>query len=65
MSQSFDIIERIEELGVDYPRLHSALESKEPWGKLVHSFEYLTVLGVVEDAMRLRHEKLDSQSPSD
>lgn len=47
-----DIVARCKELGIDYPRLKAALDSKDDWGALVHSFEYLTVLGVVCDAMR-------------
>ena len=45
------IIERIKELGVDAKRLKGALDGHDNWGSLVHSFEYLTVLGVVCDAM--------------
>lgn len=57
MKTDSQILDRIEEYGVNYERLHKALDSKEPWGKLVHSFEYLTVLGVVEDAMKKRKER--------
>lgn len=49
---SSDIVKRCQELGVDYPRLKGALDSHDNWGALVHSFVYLTVLGVVCDAMR-------------
>jgi hypothetical protein len=49
------IIEKIKTFGVDYPRLHNALEQKDNWGALVNSFVYLTVLGVVEDAMKKDH----------
>lgn len=49
-----DIIAKCEEHGVDRTRLKAALDTKEPWGKLVHSYEYLTVLGVVEAAMAER-----------
>jgi hypothetical protein len=45
------IIERIKTLGVDADRLKSALDGHDNWGSLVHSFVYLTVLGVVCDAM--------------
>lgn len=56
---AIDIVARCEELGVDYARLHACLDYKDAWGKLVHSFEYLTVLGVVEQAMAERErEKL-------
>ena len=46
------IIERIRELGIDYPRLKAVLDNPDNWGALVNAFEYLTVLGVVCDAMR-------------
>lgn len=46
-----DIIARIRGLGVDAQRLKSALDGHDNWGSLVHSFVYLTVLGVVCDAM--------------
>jgi hypothetical protein len=46
------IIERIKTLGIDADRLKDALDSRDNWGALVHSFEYLTVLGVVCDAMQ-------------
>lgn len=52
-----DIIEKCEKFGVDYDRLKAALDQNDNWGALVHSFEYLTVLGVVEDAMRKRKEE--------
>jgi len=50
------IIRSIKAFGVDYKRLNEALNSNDNWGHLVHSFEYLTVLGVVEDAMREEEE---------
>lgn len=50
------IIERIKAQGIDYKRLKSCLDGHDNWGKLVHSFEYLTVLGVVCDAMRKDYE---------
>lgn len=46
------IIETIKGLGIDADRLKDALDSRDNWGALVHSFEYLTVLGVVCDAMQ-------------
>lgn len=57
-----DLFKRIESLGVDFDRLSTALSQRDNWGELVHSFEYLTVLGCVEDAWRLR---LMSQCPHD
>lgn len=48
--------QRLHELGIDHDRLKACLDTKDNWGALVHSFEYLTVLGVVEQAMR---EELD------
>lgn len=53
-----EIIARIEKFGVDYKRLHEALDASDNWGGMVHSFVYLTVLGVVEDAMRQAEEKV-------
>ena len=47
-----EIIETINKFGIDHARLKAALDSKDPWGHLVHSFEYVTVLGVVESAMK-------------
>lgn len=47
-----EIIEAIKSYGIDYERLKAALDTKDNWGALVHSFEYLTVLGIVETAMR-------------
>lgn len=46
-----DIIAKIKSQGIDAARLKGALDSKDNWGDLVHSYEYLTVLGVVCDAM--------------
>lgn len=47
-----DIVARCKELGIDYPRLKAALDNPDNWGGMVNAFEYLTVLGVVCDAMR-------------
>lgn len=52
MTADSTIIGRIEALGVDADRLKSALDGHDRWGSLVHSFVYLTVLGVVCDAMQ-------------
>jgi hypothetical protein len=52
MSSDQTIIKRIKTLGIDADRLKDALDSRDNWGALVHSFEYLTVLGVVCDAMQ-------------
>ena len=49
---SDNIVERCNAQGIDYERLSSALDSHDQWGQLVHSFVYLTVLGIVADAMR-------------
>lgn len=46
-----DIIARCAELGVDKERLRQALDQGDNWGDMIHAFEYLTVLGVVADAM--------------
>jgi hypothetical protein len=46
------IIDRVKALGVDAKRLKDALDSRDNWGALVHSFEYLTALGVLCDAMQ-------------
>jgi hypothetical protein len=45
------IIERIKEFGIDATRLKACLDSKDHWGDMIHAFEYLTVCGVVCDAM--------------
>ena len=50
------IITKIKHLGVDYGRLRDAMSSRDAWGQMVNSYVYLTVLGVVEDAMRKDHE---------
>ncbi len=60
-----DIIESIEFYGIDYKRLKGALDSNEKWGSMVHAFEYLTVLGVVETAMRLKEEESKCSDYSD
>jgi hypothetical protein len=52
MTTDATIIERIEALGVDADRLKTCLDSRDNWGGMVHAFEYLTVLGVVCDAMQ-------------
>ena len=44
------IFAMIEEMGIDHERFKKVMEHKEPWGKFVHAFEYLTVLAVVEQA---------------
>jgi len=46
------IIEQIKAYGIDYERLKKCLDQPDDWGGMVHSFEYLTVLSVVEIAMR-------------
>lgn len=43
-----DLYAKLEEHGITKARLKKALDSKDNWGALVHSFEYLTVLGAVE-----------------
>ena len=48
------IIDRIKGFGIDADRLHAAMEYKDNWGSMIHSFEYLTVLGVVEEEMLKR-----------
>lgn len=45
-----DILDQCRKHGVDGERLRKALDSRDNWGALVHSFEYLTVLGIVADA---------------
>lgn len=57
MFDDLSIIERIEALGVDAGRLKSALDGHDNWGSLVHSFVYLTVLGVVCDAMQAQERQ--------
>ena len=51
------IIARIKAFGVHHKRLKAALDQSDNWGSMVHSFEYLTVLGVVEDAMRQEEDR--------
>lgn len=51
VSDDNTIIERCKAHGIDRKRLTAALDSNDNWGALVHSFEYLTVLGIVADAM--------------
>ena len=46
------IIERCKELGIDFERLDKALSTRDNWGGMINAFEFLTVLGVVADAMR-------------
>ncbi len=60
MASNRSIIALIEELGIDYDRFRVALDSKPPWGKFVHAFEFITVLAVVEEAWR--HELKDQTS---
>lgn len=47
-----ELIQRLEGYGVTYERLKSALDSKDNWGSMVHSFEYITVLSTVETLWR-------------
>ncbi len=56
---NLSIIERCEALGIDFERLDKALDSHDNWGHMVHSFEYLTVLGIVRDAMRAEQNVRD------
>lgn len=45
-----DLVTRIcEAAGRTPEEIAAAIDSKDDWGKLVHSFEYLTALGVVRD----------------
>jgi hypothetical protein len=46
-----DIIGKIKSHGIDAARLKGALDARDNWGDMIHSFEFLTVLGVVCDAM--------------
>ena len=46
-----DIIAKLKALGIDHKRLKGCLDAKDNWGDMIHAFEYLTVLGVVCDAM--------------
>lgn len=46
----------IEGFGVSHERLKKALDQHDNWGGMVHSFEYLTVLGVVEGLWRKHKE---------
>lgn len=45
------IIDRIKDFGIDADRLHKVMEQRDNWGSMISSFEYLTVLGVVEEEM--------------
>lgn len=45
------IIDTIKSHGIDAARLKACLDQKDNWGSMIHAFEYLTVLGVVCDAM--------------
>jgi hypothetical protein len=47
-----DVFKTIESFGVSREDLTKALDTKEPWGKMVHSFVYLTVLGCIESEWR-------------
>jgi hypothetical protein len=53
------IITKCKLLGIDGQRLKQCLDGQDNWGAMVHAFEYLTVLGVVCDAM-LAEEKEQS-----
>lgn len=46
------IIAKCEAMGIDYERLNACMNQKDNWGDMIHSFEYLTVLGAVCDEMR-------------
>jgi hypothetical protein len=54
-----EIIEAIQKLGVDAQRLKACLDGHDNWGKMVHAFEYLTVCGVVCDAMLAAEQAAD------
>ena len=45
---SADLYAQLEKLGIDKARIETVIRS-ENWGRAVHSFEILTVLGVVAD----------------
>lgn len=51
------IIDRIEGFGINADRLHKVMEQRDNWGSMVNSFEYLTVLGVVEEEMMKRAQE--------
>lgn len=53
------IIDRIKGFGIDADRLHNAMETEgqKAWGKMVHAFEFVTVLGVVEEEMLKRAQE--------
>ncbi len=50
------VFDKIENHGVTFERLHEALNCHDDWGGMVHAFEYLTVLGVVEGAWKKHRE---------
>jgi len=61
MPSNKSIIAMIEELGIDYDRFHAVMEYKDDWGHLVHSFEYLAVLAVVEEAWKHEIRKAEKE----
>lgn len=46
------ILARCQDHGIDLDRLEACLSSHDNWGKMIHAFDYLTVLEVVLNAMR-------------
>lgn len=38
--------------GIDFHRLDACLSSHDNWGKMIHAFEYVTVLGIVLNVMK-------------
>lgn len=46
------VVRQLEHAGIDLDRVTAVLDGGENWGRLVHAYEVLTVLGVVRDALQ-------------
>ena len=44
---SDSLYEYLEQIGIDEDRLRNAMDSNEPWGNMVHAFEFVTVISTV------------------
>lgn len=50
------LFDECEAFGIDLKRLSAALGSRDNWGGMVHAFEYVTVLSIVEKRWRMYEE---------
>ncbi len=64
MPSTKSIFAMIEELGIDYDRFKKVVAYKDNWGSMVHAFEYIAVLAVIEEAWDAHHREQYWKEPA-